>query len=153
MHKDVKLVVQRGNITNTIFCFDFLKMRFASRFLSSVRLHKVLTLYFHIDYKNENQILYEINYIEFLAWIEIIKNQKYQKINTLVLHGTTNAGKSLFIRAATEFFRPTEITRERDNNSFHMDQLPTATAALSPSYEKLEFPLCQTYAEGRTRKM
>lgn len=71
-----------------------------------------------------------INLVEFLAWIEIIKNLRYQKINALVLYGTTNAGKSLFIRNATKLFKPTEISRERDNNSFHLDQLPYATGAL-----------------------
>jgi len=74
--------------------------------------------------------LNNIDKIEFLAWLELIKNQRYQKINALVLYGITNAGKSMAMRAATAILHPTEISRERDNNSFHLDQLPYAVAAL-----------------------
>lgn len=35
-----------------------------------------------------------INITEFLAWSEIIKTKRYQKINGLVIQGPTNTGKS-----------------------------------------------------------
>lgn len=52
------------------------------------------------------------------------------KFNGLVLHGQTNAGKSMIIECMTEYIHPESIPRERDNSSFHLDQLPHATGAI-----------------------
>lgn len=38
-----------------------------------------------------------INLIEFFAWHEIIKTHRYTKINTIIFHGPTNAGKSMLL--------------------------------------------------------
>lgn len=52
---------------------------------------------------------------------------RYQKINTLVLEGPTNAGKSLLLDIIIKELQPEEIPRESDNSAFHLDQLPNAT--------------------------
>lgn len=72
----------------------------------------------------------DISIIEFLAWQEVIKCKRYTKINGMVLEGKTNAGKSLLIEAIWGPTKPEEIPRERDGNSFHLDQLPCSTVAL-----------------------
>ena len=71
-----------------------------------------------------------INLQEFLAWNSIIKNMRYMKINTLVLQGPTNAGKSLIADTLVSLCKPEEISRERDNSGFHLDQLPEASAVI-----------------------
>ena len=67
---------------------------------------------------------------EFLAWNACIKDMRYTKINTLVLQGPTNAGKSLIADALVSICQPEEITREKDNSGFHLDQLPEASAVI-----------------------
>lgn len=67
---------------------------------------------------------------EFLAWNSIIKNMRYMKINTLVLQGPTNAGKSLIADTLVSLYHPEEISRERDNSGFHLDQIPEASAVI-----------------------
>jgi hypothetical protein len=74
--------------------------------------------------------LNNINIIEFLAWNEIIKTQRYMKVNSMVLEGYTNAGKSLIIDNLIGLCQPEEIPRERDNSGFHLDQLPSAICVL-----------------------
>lgn len=64
--------------------------------------------------------------IEFLVWQEIIKTQRYEKRNTIVLEGYTNAGKSLITENLLFNCKPEEIPREKDNSTFHLDQLPNA---------------------------
>lgn len=54
---------------------------------------------------------------------------RYQKINTIVFQGPTNAGKSLLLELLIKELQPEEIRRERDNSAFHLDQLPNATIA------------------------
>ncbi|KAL7631826.1 UNVERIFIED_CONTAM: hypothetical protein RMT77_017876 [Armadillidium vulgare] len=44
----------------------------------------------------------EIDIIEFLAWFIIIADKRCHKINTLVVYGNTNTGKSLVIRTLLE---------------------------------------------------
>jgi hypothetical protein len=67
--------------------------------------------------------LYRVNnidLIEFLAWNECIKTMRYMKINSIVLEGYTNAGKSLIVENLIGVCRPEEIPRERDNSGFHL---------------------------------
>jgi hypothetical protein len=71
-----------------------------------------------------------IDLIEFLGWNECIKTMRYMKINSIVLEGYTNAGKSLIVENLIGVCRPEEIPRERDNSGFHLDQLPAASCAL-----------------------
>lgn len=73
----------------------------------------------------------EIDLIEFMAWNEIIKTKRYMKINSLVLEGYTNAGKTLVVHSLIRTtIEPEYIPRERDNSGFQFDQLPNANAAL-----------------------
>lgn len=72
----------------------------------------------------------ELDIVEFFAWLSSVKNQTFIKINTLVLEGHTNAGKSLTIDGTVGPLKPEEIPRERDNTGFHLDQLPFAACAL-----------------------
>lgn len=71
-----------------------------------------------------------INIIEFMAWITCIKNMTFIKINGMILEGPTNAGKSLIIDNIIRPLKPEEIPRERDNNGFHLDQLPFAACVI-----------------------
>jgi hypothetical protein len=71
-----------------------------------------------------------IDMIEFLAWNGCTKTMRYMKINSIVLEGYTNAGKSLIVEKLIGVCRPEEIPRERDNSGFHLDQLPAASCAL-----------------------
>jgi len=68
--------------------------------------------------------------VEFLAWNECIKTMRYMKINSIVLEGYTNAGKSLIVENLIGVCRPEEIPREQDNSGFHLNQLPAASCAL-----------------------
>lgn len=72
----------------------------------------------------------DIDVIDFMAWNEIIKTQRYTKINAVVLQGPTNAGKSLIIQEFLGQFHLEEICRERDNSGFHLDQLPFSVGVL-----------------------
>lgn len=72
----------------------------------------------------------DIDIIEFLAWNEIIKTQRYIKINAVVLQGPTNAGKSMIVEELLGGFCLEEICRERDNSGFHLDQLPFSVGVL-----------------------
>jgi len=71
-----------------------------------------------------------LDMIEFFAWSTAIKDMRYTKINTLVLQGPTNAGKSLIADALVGLIHPEEVSRERDNSGFHFDQLPEASAVI-----------------------
>jgi hypothetical protein len=51
---------------------------------------------------------------DFLAWNTCIKDMRYTKINTLVLQGPTNAGKSLIADSLVALCKPEEVSRERD---------------------------------------
>jgi len=72
----------------------------------------------------------DIDLIDFMAWNEIIKTQRYMKINGMVLEGYTNVGKSLIVDNLIGICKPEEIPRERDNSGFHLYQLPAASCAL-----------------------
>lgn len=71
-----------------------------------------------------------INITEFLAWSEIIKTKRYQKINGLVIQGPTNTGKSQLLEILLNHIKPEEIPRQKDCSNFHLHQLSTATSVL-----------------------
>jgi hypothetical protein len=67
------------------------------------------------------EYLFKVNYIDiidFFAWNEILKTQRYMKINCAMLEGYTNAGKSLIVDNLIGIYKPEEIPRERDNSGF-----------------------------------
>ena len=90
----------------------------------------------------------------FLYWVTQIKNMTFTKINGLVLEGFTNAGKSLLIDIAIQPCKPEEIPRERDNNGFHLDQLPFASCALfeEPLITPINVGTWKLLLEGKTIK-
>lgn len=96
----------------------------------------------------------DIDDIEFLAWNEAIKDKRYVKINSLVLQGPTNAGKSLIAETLLGPIKPEEIPRERDNSGFHLDQLPEASAALfeEPLITPITVGTWKLLLEGKTIK-
>lgn len=96
----------------------------------------------------------EIDMIDFLTWNECIKDMRYIKINSLVLQGPTNAGKSLIADTLLGPIRPEEIPRERDNSGFHLDQLPEASAALfeEPLITPVNVGTWKLLLEGKTIK-
>jgi len=52
----------------------------------------------------------DIDLVEFMAWNEIVKTQRYIKVNGIVLEGYTNTGKSLLVDNLIGICRPEEIT-------------------------------------------
>lgn len=96
----------------------------------------------------------EIDIIDFMAWNEILKTQRYMKINAIVLEGYTNAGKSLIIENMIGICHPEEIPRERDNSGFHLDQLPAASCALfeEPLITPVNVGTWKLLLEGKTVK-
>jgi hypothetical protein len=89
-----------------------------------------------------------------MAWNECIKTKRYIKINYVCLEGPTNAGKSLLIDTLISVCKPDEIPRERDNSSFHLDQLPGAAAALfdEPLITPVNVGTRKLLLEGKTIK-
>ncbi|PNF43723.1 hypothetical protein B7P43_CG14073 [Cryptotermes secundus] len=67
---------------------------------------------------------------EFFAKFLIIHSTNITKINTFVIQGPTNTGKSLILNLLLSDTKPTRIARERDKSNFHLDQLPNSTAVL-----------------------
>lgn len=72
----------------------------------------------------------QISQSEFLAWLQVIKTQRYNKINALVLLGPTNSGKSMLMELLIKPFKPELIPRENYKSSFHLDQLPLCSCVL-----------------------
>jgi len=72
----------------------------------------------------------QIDLIDFFVWNTCIKDMRYTKINTLVVQGPTNAGKSLIADSLIGICKPEEVSRERDNSEFHFDQLPEASCVI-----------------------
>jgi hypothetical protein len=71
-----------------------------------------------------------INIDNFFSDFILIHTTAITKINTLVIEGPTNTGKSLLINLLLSDTHPTRIARERDKSNFHLDQLPNATAVV-----------------------
>lgn len=119
------LRINRAEITKQI------KLKTFFNIYEEILMKDALTEY---DIKGTDWLQYlftenNINMIEFFAWHEIIKTHRYTKINTIIFHGPTNAGKSMLLELLVKPLNPEEIPRERDNSSFHLDQLPAATVA------------------------
>ena len=53
-----------------------------------------------------------------------------KKLNTFVIRGHTNTGKSLWTNLMLSICRPEVILKVNDNSNFHMQHLPFATCAL-----------------------
>ena len=75
-----------------------------------------------------------IDIAEFFAWAQIIVEAKLNKVNTLVLQGPTGTGKSLLLNSLLNRFNTAIITRNGDQNQFHLQNL------LGKSYGLFEEP-------------
>lgn len=64
-----------------------------------------------------------IDALEFLMSVVDIINMKDFKVNTLVLIGKSNAGKSLLIRCLLDQYNTAYVTRSGENNQFHFQNL------------------------------
>jgi hypothetical protein len=73
-----------------------------------------------------NNIKIEDFFSKFLA----VHSMNITKINSIVLEGPTNTGKSLLANILLTDTKPTRIARERDKSNFHLDQLPNSTAVI-----------------------
>jgi hypothetical protein len=67
---------------------------------------------------------------DFFAHFHSIHSLSLTKINTLILQGPTNTGKSLLLSLLLADTHPTRIARERDKSNFHLDQLPNSTSVI-----------------------
>jgi hypothetical protein len=67
---------------------------------------------------------------EFMAKFLTIHSRNITKINTIVIEGPTNTGKSMLMNLLTQDSKPTRIARERDKSNFHLDQLPNSTSVI-----------------------
>jgi hypothetical protein len=67
---------------------------------------------------------------DFFAKFLAIHSMNITKINSLVLEGPTNTGKSLLANILLSDTKPTRIARERDKSNFHLDQLPNSTSVI-----------------------
>lgn len=76
----------------------------------------------------------------------------YQKINTLVLKGQTNTGKSMLFQLLLQPMLPTTISRDKDRSSFHLDQLPNSTSIIfeEPIIENTSVGSWKLLMEGNT---
>jgi hypothetical protein len=111
----------------------------------------------HVEIISWIRYLFRINnidIIDFLAWNEIVKSQRYMKINSIVLQGYTNAGKSLIIDNLISVCNPEQIPRDRDNSRFHLDQLPSSACVLfeEPTITPVNFGTWKLLLEGKTVK-
>lgn len=71
-----------------------------------------------------------INIPQFFAHFLLIHSTNITKINTFILKGPTNTGKSLLLNLLLHDTKPTRIARERDKSNFHLDQLPNSTTVI-----------------------
>jgi hypothetical protein len=71
-----------------------------------------------------------INISDFFAKFIAIHSTNITKINTFVLEGPTNTGKSLIMNILLSDTKPTRIARERDKSNFHLDQMPNSTSVI-----------------------
>ena len=66
----------------------------------------------------------------FFASFIVIADKQLTKINSFVLQGETNSGKSLLMNLLTKPMRPTVLMRQGDASQFYLQNLVNATACL-----------------------
>jgi phage/plasmid-associated DNA primase len=88
----------------------------------------------------------------FLANFIYIQSMYYQKMNTLVLKGPTNTGKSMLLQLLLHPMQPTTISRDKDRSSFHLDQLHNSTSIIfeEPTIENTSVGSWKLLMEGNT---
>jgi hypothetical protein len=75
-----------------------------------------------------------------------------QKINTFILKGPTNTGKSMLLQTLLQPIQPVTISREKDRSSFHLDQLPSSSSVIveEPIIENTTVGTWKLLMEGST---
>jgi hypothetical protein len=76
--------------------------------------------------------LFEANNIDVATFFShfLLIHSTITKVNTFILKGPINTGKSLLLNLLLHDTKPTRIARERDKSNFHLDQLPNSTAVI-----------------------
>lgn len=124
-----KIIKNKRNNRTSMYKYDsyesILMRDFKDKYANNLE-YRVETINWIMNLFEKNKI----NIIEFFAWVVAIKNMDFIKINGLVLEGPTNAGKSMIIDNIVRPLKPEDIPRERDNNGFHLDQLPFAACVI-----------------------
>ncbi|EUB54832.1 Non-capsid protein NS-1 [Echinococcus granulosus] len=72
----------------------------------------------------------EIAVVDFAITLRIIMNCEDEKINTLVLYGPTNTGKSLICKLTTTFLEHGCVTRRQEASAFAYENLLNREVAL-----------------------
>lgn len=75
-----------------------------------------------------------IQLLEFLSFVILIADRKLNKINTLALQGPPSTGKSLMLSALLDPLHTAIVTRNGDQNTFHLQNF------LGKAYAKFEEP-------------
>jgi hypothetical protein len=101
----------------------------------------------HMYWLEEIFIQNNVSIPHFLCSFLLIQTMYYQKINTLLLKGPTNTGKSMLLQLLLAPMQPTTISREKDRSSFHLDQLPNSTSIIfeEPYYRKYNSWIMETF--------
>lgn len=79
----------------------------------------MIWIYSHyLNIKNEFHDCQLDNFLMLLACIDIILNKEVNKINSLLILGTSNSGKSLLVKSCIENLHHSSMTRTNSNNTF-----------------------------------
>jgi hypothetical protein len=72
------------------------------------------------------------------------------KLNTFVLQGGKNTGKSMHLSLLLHDTQPTRIARKKDKSNFHLDQLPNSSAVIfeEPIIDQTTIGTWQLLMEG-----
>lgn len=110
-----------------------------------------------VNHENVNYLINilkanKIDIAHFFATFILIQSMTLQKINTFVLQGLTNTGKSMIMGLLTEHLDSSTIHREKDKTSFHLDELPAATSVLfeEPIIDQTNVGTWKQLMEGAT---
>jgi hypothetical protein len=68
--------------------------------------------------------------VTFFSDFILIQTMSLQKINTFILKGPTNTGKSMLFQILLQPIQPVTISREKDRSSFQLDQLPSSSSVI-----------------------
>ncbi|VUZ44506.1 unnamed protein product [Hymenolepis diminuta] len=85
--------------------------------------------------------------LEFCNALEKIMNKKDNKVNTIVLYGPTNTGKSLLCKVMTEFLLTGTISRRSENTAFAFENLLDRSVAIFEGEDEntmCMWPSCST---------
>lgn len=82
----------------------------------------------------------EIDIIEFMGWFILIADKKLTKINTFIMKGPTGTAKTLTLTALLSRINTGTVTRNSENNTFHLQNL------LARNYALFEEPMISKHS-------